>query len=258
MSRYTESDLKPFVRQLLTHSQLSSDEQYAILELPFRVLQVGRNRDFVKLGEQVGHACFIVEGLAARFGQNADGERQIMALHIPGDMADLHSVVLPNATSALQALTTTTILQVPHSALRTVAARHQAIAEAFWRACMIDAAILAEWVVNVGRRESKARMAHLLCEMAVRYGARADPQGSYDFPVTQNHLAEATAITPVHTNRTLMALRSEGLAQVKFGRVEILDWPRLQRTGEFDPAYLGNSAGAPVPLRLLAPGFAAA
>jgi CRP-like cAMP-binding protein len=254
VARPAHSDLKPFVTQLLTHSRLSEDEQQAIFSLPFRVMQVQRNRDFVKLGERVDHSCLILEGLAARFDQSSDGLRQITALHIPGDMADLHSVVLPYATSALQALTTTTVLQVPHSALRRVAARYQAVAETFWRACMIDAAILSQWVVNVGRRESRARMAHLLCEMAVRYGAGGEPRRSFAFPVTQNHLADATAITPVHTNRTLMALRKEGLAQMSFGMVEILDWPGLQEAGEFDPAYLANWARPSMPpLRLLDP-----
>lgn len=253
MARSAHSDLKPFVTRMLTHSRLSEEEQQAILALPFRVLQVPRNRDFVKLGEQVDHSCFILEGLAARFDQSDEGLRQITAFYIPGDMADLHSLVLPHATSALQALTTTTILQVPHSALRRVAALFHSVAEAFWRACMIDAAILSQWVVNVGRRESRARMAHLLCEMAVRYGAGGEPRRSFAFPVTQNHLADATAITPVHTNRTLMALRKEGLAQMSFGMVEILDWPGLQEAGDFDPAYLGNWGRPSTPLRLLDP-----
>src|SRR5258706_5140227 len=54
-------------------------------------------------------------------------------------MADLHSVVVPAASSALQALTATTILRVPHTALRDAARLYPAIAEAFWRESAIDA-----------------------------------------------------------------------------------------------------------------------
>ena len=49
----------------------------------------------MRLGEIVDTACFVFDGLVGRFGQTANGERQIIALHIPGDMADLHSVVGP-------------------------------------------------------------------------------------------------------------------------------------------------------------------
>ena len=164
----------------------------------------------------------------------------------------------PNATSALQALTTTTLLTIPHSALRDVATRFPAVAEAFWRECMIDAAILSQWVVNVGRRDSKTRIAHLFCEMAVRYGARSERRGSYAFPATQTHLADMTALTNVHVNRTIGVLRNAGLVQMHQGQVEILDWSRLRAVAEFDPEYLGAHAFAPEPLRLLdaaAPGY---
>ena len=154
-------------------------------------------------------------------------------------MPNLHSLVQPRATSALQALTTTTILKIPHRVLRAVAARYPAVAEAFWRDCMVDAAILSQWVVNVGRRDAKTRIAHLLCETAVRFSAngRSDAAG-FEFPVTQVHLADATGLTSVHVNRTLKALKSEGVVDVATRRVRILNWDVLARLGDFDPDYL--------------------
>jgi CRP-like cAMP-binding protein len=200
---------------------------------------VSANHDFVRLDEMVDHCCVIVEGVAGRFGQNAQGARQITAFHIAGDMPNLHSLVQPRATSALQALTTTTILKIPHRVLRVVAARYPAVAEAFWRDCMVDAAILSQWVVNVGRRDAKTRIAHLLCETAVRFGAngRSDAAG-FEFPVTQVHLADATGLTSVHVNRTLKALKSDGAVDVATRMVRILNWDLLARLGDFDPDYL--------------------
>ncbi len=101
------------------------------------------------------HSSYVVAGMIGRFGQNSRGDRQITALHIKGDMADLHSVVQPTATSALRALSTSTILEVPHAKLRHVSGANPAIAEAFWRDCMVDSMVLAQWVVNVGRRDAR-------------------------------------------------------------------------------------------------------
>ena len=94
----------------------------------------------------------VVDGLVGRFGQDRDGVRQITCLYIPGDMADLPSVVSPKAGWALGALTSTTILHVPHADLRRLAAKHPGIAEAFWRDCVADGSLFSEWVVNVGWR----------------------------------------------------------------------------------------------------------
>lgn len=230
--------LRPFLQRLTDRSVLSESERAEILGLPVRVRQVRTNQDFVALGERVDHATYVVDGLVGRFDQNARGDRQITALHIRGDMPDLHSVVQPTATSALQALTTTTILEIPHAALRQASGAFPAIAEAFWRDCMVDSMILAQWVVNVGRREAKSRIAHLLCEMACRYKAVADSGPvTFALPMTQLQLADATGLTAVHVNRTLKALAEIGTTFVH-RKVRIEDWDELTEVGDFDGDYL--------------------
>src|SRR5690348_5711583 len=178
MAHHIRPNLPLFLDRLTSRSVLTDEEQQAVLNLPGHAEQVQSNRDFVPLGTRLDHACLIVAGIVGRFDQNGEGTRQITAMHVPGDMCDLHSVVQPMPTSALQALSVATILRVPHAAIRATAARYPAVAEAFWRDCMVDAAILSEWVVNVGRRDAKARIAHLLCEMATRLHATG---GGSDF-----------------------------------------------------------------------------
>lgn len=210
-----------------------------MLNLPGQASQIQVNRDFVRLGDRVQHSCLIIAGIVGRYDQNAEGKRQITAIHLPGDMADLHSVVQPNASWALQALSTATILRVPHSEIRAAAGMYPALAEALWRDTMIDAATLAQWVVNVGRRDARARIAHLLCELATRLGkAQGEHSVVLDLPINQSQLAEATALTPVHVNRTLQSLRSDGLLSWQRGVLHIPDWVRFASVGDFDPLYL--------------------
>jgi CRP-like cAMP-binding protein len=248
-------DLTRFLDRLTSRSVLSCEEQQAILNLPCRTEHVQSNRDFVQLGERVDHACLVAAGLVGRFGQNSEGKRQITAIHIPGDMADLHSVVQPTGTSALQALSIATILRIPHAAIRAVAARYPALAEALWRDCIVDSAILSEWVVNVGRRDAMVRVAHLLCEMAIRLRA-APSEGEVLFPfaVTQAQLADATGLTSVHVNRTLQSLRRKGLAEVGSRAVRIPNWDALVAVGEFDAGYLQASIEPQERLRIVEAG----
>ena len=46
---------------------------------------------------------------------------------------------------------------------------------------------------------------------------------SYEFPVTQEILADTLGLSVVHVNRTLRSLREDGYATVGFGRVCIRD-----------------------------------
>jgi CRP-like cAMP-binding protein len=232
-------DLQPFLARLTNRSRLNDAEQEAVLALPTRVKQVNAQRDIVRVDQTVDHVSVVVEGVVARFGQTSEGQRQITALHIAGDAPDLHLVVVPTDNCPLQALSNTTVLLIPHAELRTVAARYPALAEAFWRHCSVDAAITAKWVLNIGRRDAKTRIAHLLCEMAVRCNANeSEGEVSFPFPLTQQHLADATGLTSVHINRSLKALSEEGLVRLSSRTAQIPDWEKLVSRAEFDPAYL--------------------
>ena len=113
-----------FARRLASRSVLTREEVSAVLALTGQVKEIAAHIDFVRVGQRVDHSCVVVSGLVGRFGQNSDGVRQITGLYIPGDMADLPSVVSPKSGWGMVALTKTKLLRVPHAELRHIAARH--------------------------------------------------------------------------------------------------------------------------------------
>jgi CRP-like cAMP-binding protein len=231
--------LTTFLARLLRRSDLSAAEQEAVLNLRTQARQVPAHRTVVTPGSETSHSCLVVDGLAARFDQMSDGRRQFTAVHLPGDMCDLHSVVAPIAGWGIEALTTTTVLLVPHDELRRLAATYPALALAFWRDTTADASILAKWVANLGRKDAQARLAHLLCEIAIRMEqAGLGDRVQFRLEMTQDQLADTLGLTSVHVNRTIQGLRAEGLVQIGQRSVHILDWHRLTRLAEFSTDYL--------------------
>lgn len=234
-----ETALGRFLKRLLRRSPLTGDEQAAVLGLSAHAVQVAASRDIIVPGQETGSACLVVDGMVARFDQMRGGHRQTTALYIAGDMCDLHSVVSPVAGWGLQAVATTTILRILHADLRGLAAKHPGIAFAFWRDAVADASVLAKWISNVGRRDARSRLAHLLCELGVRsehagIGSRTD----FPLPMTQNQLADALGITSVHVNRTLRALRQNELVTAGSRRVRVERWDELAAIAEFDSRFL--------------------
>jgi len=243
----TPAALLRFLDRLLLRSTLGASAQQTIRHLPGRIVTLGRDQDFAGPGARPSYAHLVISGLVARWGEASDGQRQITAFHIPGDMPDLQSLVLPDMMFGLQALVPTAVLRVPHEALRAAAADTE-IAEAFWRDCAADAAIANEWVVNVGRRKARPRIAHLVCEIATRVGAaNGENKFSFHLPVTQNQIGSATGLSTVHVNRSLQELKKGGLALLGGAEARVLDWSGLQDAAGFDPAYLyiGPSADQP-------------
>jgi CRP-like cAMP-binding protein len=167
-----------------------------------------------------------------------------MSFYIPGDIPDLQSLHLEVMDHSLATVIASKVAFIPHDVvrafLRAFLRAHPRIADVFWRDTLIDAAVFREWVVNVGRRDAYARIAHVLCEVYVRLRAVGLVNGrAFEMPVTQAELGDATGLSTVHVNRTLQELRGNGLITTKKnGRVAIEDWERLQAAGEFDATYL--------------------
>lgn len=233
------SAIELFLKRLLLRSDLRRDEQRAILDLEGEVETYRANRDIVSLGETVRTACLVARGLVGRFDQMLDGQRQITSFYLSGDMADLQSVVVPKARWAVTAVSAVTVIRVPHEPLRELCIRYPAIALSFWRDGTVDAAVLAKWVGNLGRKNAKARIAHLMCEMAIRSeAAELGTRNAFDLPISQERVGEAVGLTTVHVNRMLQEIRGQELLNFRGGRVEIFDWEKLVSIAEFDPAYL--------------------
>jgi CRP-like cAMP-binding protein len=109
----------------------------------------------------------------------------------------------------------------------------------------VDAAIFREWIVNVGAREAYARIAHLFCEIFLKLRAVGLTDGyTFQLPITQAELADATGLSTVHVNRSVMQMRANGLITWEKGQCTIDNWEDLKRDAMFDPTYLHLGASA--------------
>jgi CRP-like cAMP-binding protein len=231
--------LELMLRKFETRAPLDSGDRQALLSLPFRVQTVQPAVYIVREGESPERSCLILSGLCYRHKVTVEGARQIVSVHIPGDFVDLECSMLSIADHNVQALTRCEVAFVPRTAIQELVAAHPRIAAAMWIDTLIDASIFREWVVNVGRRDARTRIAHLLCEFARRLEvAGLADEYRYELPMTQEQLADATGLTPVHVNRVLKALSSEGLIERDRRFVRIPDWEALRRAAGFSELYL--------------------
>jgi len=233
--------LNTFVAKLTSRTKLTDHECQAVLALGGKSEQLEAHESFVLLGDATMSACLVLDGFCARVSRPTEESRQITAIYIKGDMPDLYSAFLPQANATLESLTRATIIRIPHLAIRQVMRVYPAVAEAFGRYLIADAAITSEWLINVGGREAARKLAHLFCEMAVRMAKVEAHSFSFFFPISQTQLAEVCALSSVHINRSLMSLRRDGLIVVDRGMITIPNWDALKKAASFDDRYLVSS-----------------
>jgi CRP-like cAMP-binding protein len=238
------------IRRLETRVRLDSDDRAAIHALPVNKKTMDPAAYMVREGEKVEHCILLLAGFAYRHKITGAGQRQIMAIHMPGEFLDLQNSLLGLADHNVQALTRCEVATVPAAALRKLYQDRPRVGQAMWIDTLVDAAIFREWIVNIGRRDSISRLSHLLCEIALRLeeaGLAEDHR--YELPMTQEQLADCTGLTPVHVNRVLKELGRLGLIIRDKRSVQIVEWDRLQQIGDFNTRYLHFEAGGPTNLQ---------
>jgi CRP-like cAMP-binding protein len=237
--RDRERALHALLMKLRARDVVRDAEEEVLRDAIGRIGEVAPGRPLVSAHVTLSESILLFEGLCCRYKDLADGQRQIMELHVPGDFVDLHGFLLKQLDHTVGALTPVRYAAVPHDALRMITETQPHLGRILWFSTLIDAAIHREQIVSVGRRTALSRIAHLLCELFVRLKivGLADEDG-YALPLTQADVADATGLTSVHVNRMLRKLRNEDILTFRGGRVTIHDWYGLQRVAEFDPTYL--------------------
>jgi CRP-like cAMP-binding protein len=235
----TEYPLQIFLDELETRTPLSVEDRLAILQLPMRLRKLDAGAYIIREGDIPKHCVVLIDGFAIRQKLTGHGTRQILALCIPGDPIDFQNMFLDISDHAVQMLTHSIVADVPREAFQDLITARPSVGAAVIHSTLVESSILREWVVNVGRRDARGRIAHILCEFAVRLEARGLATGKgFELPMTQEQLADATSLTPVHVNRVLKMLQAEGLISRQRRKIEFDDWRALQEVADFNRRYL--------------------
>ena len=228
-----------FVRNLQLWTKLPEVDREAMLEIPVSLRTHESSTYLIREAEPSGDCMVLMSGFAYRSKLSGDGSRQIVSLNVPGDALDLQNLFLNVSDHSVQMLTRGEVAYIPRKRLQSLVRSNPTISEAIFVKTLVEASIFREWILNIGRRNARTRVAHLLCELAVMLEAQGlVREYGYELPMTQEQIGDAVGLTAVHVNRTLKTLEAEGLILRTKRSISFPDWPRLRSVGDFNQRYL--------------------
>ena len=239
MAGSIETQLEPFFRRICHRDELGPAEREALIAGVGGTEAFEANTDLVRDGDRPSRCTLLVTGFAARYRLVANGERQVLAIHVPGDFIDLHSFPLKEMDHSVVALTACSVALYPHPVIKRLTETYPHLTRLLWLLTLLDSAMHREWIIGLGRLSAAERAAHLFCELGIRMATVGlGAPDNYRFPVTQQDLADALGLSSVHANRVVQTLRGEGLLNWQGDRVILPDVERLRALAEFDDRYL--------------------
>lgn len=160
----------------------------------------------------------------------AGGSRQMVKVHMPGDLLGLPSLALASAADSVSALTPAAVITVERSAIGHLFEINPRLAGLLFLISQEERVMLMDRLASVGRTDAVGRIAALILQLHDQV-LRNDPDAGDTFhaPLKQSDLADLAGLTKVHVNRTLQKLRADKIVRWANKSVTILDGAALKR-----------------------------
>lgn len=221
-ARATVAD--PVLKRFRALTPLDQTAVAALQEATERSFAVAVRQELLHEGREIERPLLLVRGWAARTRCLEDGRRQIINFIVPGDLIGFTGLENALAPSTVTALTDAVACVAPDPALCASLANAYAISRA------MDESHLLGQITRLGRLNAHERIQDLLLELLERLElAGLAANGRYSIPLTQEALADALGLTPVHVNRMLQQARQAGQLSWQGGVVVLHDPKAIRR-----------------------------
>ena len=181
-----------------------------------------------------GKLFTLYSGWAFRYKTLSDGRRQILNFLLPGDFIGLQQKFADGAMHGIEAVTDVSLCVFPREGLWELFRKHPSLGyDITWLAARGEG-MVDDHLLTAGRRNATERVAMLLMHLfrrLDRVGMAAG--GMIEFPLNQQHIADALGLSLVHTNKTLRRLRQLGLHEIQDGKLRLLNPRALERIADY-------------------------
>jgi CRP-like cAMP-binding protein len=206
--------------------------------------RVPRYKPIRREEDPVAGVFFLMEGWVGSSLMLRNGRRQMVKIHLPGDMLGFPSLALARAGENLEALTNVVVCPIPISEIGKVFEQSSRLAAGLFLSTQKERVALMQELSWVGSATAVERLAALLLDLHDRLDAAAMVEnGRFDMPLTQQHLGELLGLTAIHVNRTLKRLDETGFIERSKGWVRIIDPVGLRSLAPNLPPHYAGHAG---------------
>lgn len=239
--------MPPFPSHRFAEFAALSDAQGEALSRLVAAPQPVRRRTLIRReGDAATCVWLLHEGWVGSAIDLPNAKRQLVKVHLPGDVLGSTSMCLARACDTLEALSDAWVSNVPFEALADIFADDLRLAATFLLSVQKERLTLMHRLAATSRTSAYERVAGLMLDLLDRGRIAGVVDGNaVRCPLTQEHIADVLGLTNVHVNRTMRRLNDSRLIDGTYGRFVVLDEPALRALVPFRPQYVAEPAWLP-------------
>jgi len=182
------------------------------------------------------HVLVLCEGWAHRFVSLSGGHRMILSFLLPGDMMTAAAPFSDRIGSSIQMITAGRHCLFRRDEVLGILSGTDSALMTWGHFIKTQQENLEQQLTDIGRRSAEERIARLVLGIVRRLlWSGSESKNEFSFPLTQQHIADATGLTPIHVSRTLNVFRQREIMSLSHGHLVIHDQKRLHHAADLDP-----------------------
>ena len=220
----TERGESPLATLAGKYLNLNEDERELLETLKDQPRRIARNSEVVREGRAADNLFVVQSGWLLSYTILPDGRRQVLQVHLPGDIIGFCDMPLPSFTYELKSLTDCSLCMLTHNRIQDIFHKTPRLTGFLFSLMMVDQKTHTDRLRVLGRMNARDRVIHFLLSILVRLRMIDEAEGNvFDFPLTQFDLADAVGLTNVSVSNALSSLQEQGVLKRSSGRMHIVD-----------------------------------
>ncbi len=173
-----------------------------------------------------------------------DGEEQITAFHLPGELLGLDAISFGEHPSTAVALETTSVCEIPFTELEILSEKIPGLQRQLLRIMSKEIFNEHEMLQALARRTADQRLAIMLLSLGDRFGRRGLSPTRFRLPMSRHDLSNYLGLAPETTSRLFKRFVDQGLISASGREIELADMDTLRElSGSTENVMNGPTPG---------------
>lgn len=215
------------INQLCIPFTLSDHELLQLDNIIERKRPVQKSEVLFKSGDSLQSLYAIRAGTIKSYTLSANGEEQITAFHLPGDLVGFDAIMDMKHIGYAQALETSMICEIPFDILDDLAGKMPKIRHQIMRLMSSEIKSDQEMILMLSRMNAEEKLSAFLLNLSQRYAARGFSAREFRLTMTRGDIGNYLGLTIETISRLLGRFQKNGLISVQGKYITILKMEEL-------------------------------
>lgn len=215
------------ISQLCIPLGLNSDELDELDNIIERKKPIQKGQELFKAGEELKSLYAIRAGTIKSYTITEQGDEQITAFHLAGDLIGFDAINTGNHPSFAQALETAMVCEIPYEVLDELAGKLPRLRQQIMRLMSSEINGDQQMILLLSKKTAEERLASFLHGLSSRFSQRGFSAREFRLTMTRGDIGNYLGLTVETVSRLLGRFQKNNLIEVDGKYIRILDLAEL-------------------------------